>query len=73
MYVEPCDWPPRFPHGRKGEKLFLIVSSFLLTAVVCVSRVWLGYHTREQVLVGVSVGSVTGCLWALLGAKVRSC
>ena len=30
---------------------------------VSISRVWLDYHTVDQVLVGASVGSVIGILW----------
>ncbi|XP_065647694.1 dolichyldiphosphatase 1 isoform X2 [Hydra vulgaris] len=47
---------------RHGITLFSIAS----TVIVCISRVYLRYHTIEQVLVGVVIGLVTGSCWFYL-------
>lgn len=57
---------------RRLEQILTIVGAMTLALLVCISRVWLGYHTLEQVLVGVAVGSVCGSLWFLVTHKVRS-
>jgi len=54
--------------GRWMEKRFLAraaltLSSFCFAACVIASRVYLGYHSVHQVLVGAGVGSLLGSLW----------
>jgi len=50
-----------------SQKRALIASMLLLGGVVCYSRVHLGVHTLEQVLVGAAVGSLLGALWGAWG------
>ncbi|KAI4246954.1 MAG: hypothetical protein LQ352_006243 [Teloschistes flavicans] len=53
----------------KGERppskipILLSLLSLLFAASVCASRVYLSYHTRNQVLVGCAVGIVTAFIW----------
>ncbi|GLE01995.1 hypothetical protein PINS_up010833 [Pythium insidiosum] len=42
----------RMDHRRRTEKALTIAGAIVLAALVCVSRVRLGYHTIEQVAVG---------------------
>lgn len=45
--------------------LFILkLTTFVSTVLVCISRVYLGYHLLEQVLVGVVIGFAFGSLWA---------
>ena len=39
---------------------------FVLGVLVCFSRLYLGYHTIDQVLVGVGVGTVVAILWSMI-------
>jgi len=41
--------------------IFLIV--LISSIMVCLSRVYLGYHSREQVLIGSAIGMIVGILW----------
>ena len=34
-----------------------------IALMVAVSRLYVGYHTAEQVLVGLAVGALIGALW----------
>ncbi|KAL8856800.1 MAG: hypothetical protein Q9178_006637 [Gyalolechia marmorata] len=46
-----------------NERLLLATWSFVFAAMVCASRVYLQYHTVNQVLVGSIVGAVTAIAW----------
>lgn len=46
-----------------NERILLALWSILLAATVCASRVYLHYHTVNQVLVGCAVGTVTALAW----------
>lgn len=39
----------------------------------CCSRVYLGYHTNEQVVVGALVGGISGWLWDAIYRQVSEC
>ena len=59
------NWAPR--RNSLIERLQLCVAvtvACIVGIAVPVSRVQLGYHTLEQVLVGSAVGCVFGLLWA---------
>lgn len=45
------------------QRILLSLLSLLFAASVCASRVYLSYHTRNQVLVGCAVGIVTAFIW----------
>ncbi|XP_003745026.1 dolichyldiphosphatase 1 [Galendromus occidentalis] len=60
----------RLHHGSNNNSIFegvwryfLIINGYLCAAVVCVSRVYLEYHTSWQVIVGGLLGSVFACGW----------
>lgn len=55
---------------RRLEKAITIVGAAVLAALVCISRVRLGYHSVEQVLVGVGVGVVSGLVWSTVVNRV---
>ncbi|KAI4223269.1 MAG: hypothetical protein L6R36_005560 [Xanthoria steineri] len=46
-----------------AERLLLAAWSFVFAATVCASRVYLQYHTVNQVLVGSLVGALTAVAW----------
>ncbi|KAL8812342.1 MAG: hypothetical protein Q9223_001100 [Gallowayella weberi] len=46
-----------------NERILLAIWSILFAAIVCASRVYLHYHTVNQVLVGCAVGSVVALAW----------
>lgn len=46
-----------------NERLLLSASSVMFAATVCASRVYLQYHTVNQVLVGCFVGVSTAIAW----------
>lgn len=48
------------------HKSILIIGSFFAAVLVALSRVYLEYHTVEQVLVGAFVGTFIGCVWFYL-------
>lgn len=52
--------------------MLTIAGAVILALIVCFSRVRLGYHTKEQVVVGALVGALGGVLWQVFIAKVRS-
>lgn len=59
---------------RQLEKQLTVAGAAVLAAVVCYSRVRLGYHSVEQVVVGAAVGAVTGLAWhAIVAAVSRWC
>lgn len=45
------------------EKALFVAGVWTLTALVSFGRVYLGYHTPVQVVVGLAVGAVTAGLW----------
>lgn len=53
------------------QRVILSVLSFLFAASVCASRVYLSYHTVNQVLVGCCVGMVTAIAWFTLATVTR--
>lgn len=56
----------RLHHNSTFEKIFrgLVVSACVLdTALVCYGRVYLLYHTVNQVLIGALIGTLTGFVW----------
>ena len=46
-----------------ATKCMLVLGSLLTGLIVCYSRVYLGYHTIEQVVVGALVGSLIALVW----------
>jgi dolichyldiphosphatase len=50
-------------------KRFVVLSLLSLQFVVCYSRVYLSYHTSEQVIVGALVGGLFGALW--MGLEIK--
>lgn len=65
--------PPvcRLNSHRKLEQSLTIIGAVVLALVVCVSRVRLGYHSKEQVAVGALVGALAGVAWQIFVAKVQ--
>lgn len=53
------------------ERLLLAAWSFVFAATVCASRVYLQYHTVNQVLVGSLVGVLTAIAWFGVTTVVR--
>ena len=47
-------------------KMFYIFILISIGAIVCYSRVYLNYHTIDQVLVGCFIGALFGIIWALI-------
>lgn len=60
----------RWTHHRKFEQVFTIVGVLVLALLVCISRVHLGYHSHEQVVVGAIVGTISGLSWFVLVTKL---
>jgi dolichyldiphosphatase len=59
----------RLNHCTPLEKLLnktLIVACSIATMLVCYGRIYLLYHTLNQVLVGAFIGLTFGILWFLL-------
>ncbi|CAO3617602.1 unnamed protein product [Cunninghamella blakesleeana] len=52
-------------------KGFYIFAMITMSVMVCQSRVYLGYHTLEQVMVGSSVGVIFGFIWYQLMELIR--
>ncbi|KAF1327960.1 Dolichyldiphosphatase 1, partial [Globisporangium splendens] len=67
-YVVAYTWK-RFNAHRRLEQSLTIVGATVLAVVVCVSRIRLGYHSKEQVVVGALVGALTGLAWHGLVTK----
>jgi dolichyldiphosphatase len=57
---------------QMAYKCILIVGSFTLASLVAFSRVYLEYHTVQQVLVGAMLGSFAGTVWFLLVRHIFS-
>ena len=56
--------------GRSGWRPALAAGMLALAAAVAASRVYLGYHTLEQVLAGLVVGSAVAVVWFVLYASI---
>ncbi|KAK9447828.1 phosphatidic acid phosphatase type 2/haloperoxidase [Limtongia smithiae] len=56
------------PAKRRSRTLALV----LLTIAVCVSRVYLYYHTAGQVVIGLLLGTIEGALWCFGVALLRA-
>lgn len=52
------------------ERIILTVSALFAVALICISRVYLGYHTGGQVMAGVIVGMCSGALWCKVYATL---
>ncbi|ETM47157.1 hypothetical protein L914_08062 [Phytophthora nicotianae] len=55
---------------RYIEQWFTIVGCIFLAVFTCYSRVRLGYHTKDQVVVGAIVGAIVGFSWHSLISTV---
>lgn len=53
------------------QRVILSVWSFLFAVSVCASRIYLSYHTVNQVLVGYCVGIGTAIAWFMLTTILR--
>lgn len=53
------------------QRVALAISSSIFAATVCASRVYLSYHTVNQVFVGCAVGIVTAIAWFVVTAVAR--
>lgn len=53
------------------QRVILSVWGFIFAASVCVSRIYLSYHTVNQVLVGCCVGIITAIAWFTLTTILR--
>lgn len=60
----------RLHHGSNNNSIFegvwrhfLIIYGYIWAVVVCVSRVYLEYHTSWQVVMGGMLGFVFACGW----------
>lgn len=54
-----------------NERIGLAVWSCLFAATVCASRVYLSYHTVNQVLVGCLAGALTAVAWFAVTSVAR--
>ncbi|RLN46051.1 hypothetical protein BBJ29_003383 [Phytophthora kernoviae] len=61
-YVVAYTWK-RLNSRRRLEQWFTIVSVLVVAVLTCYSRIHLGYHSTEQVVVGVVFGVLTGFTW----------
>lgn len=53
------------------KRAYRTLGLFTLAVLVAYSRVYLSYHTPEQVLVGAAAGTVLGVTWALFIGALR--
>ena len=60
--------PPPSPPGSGAERDLLdeaaVAASWIVAVAVAESRVYLGYHSLDQVLAGSAVGLIVGAAWA---------
>ncbi|RLN46050.1 hypothetical protein BBJ29_003382 [Phytophthora kernoviae] len=68
-YAVAYTWS-RLNSHRYMEQCFTIVGAILLALLTCYSRVRLGYHTKDQVIVGALVGVLAGFTWHALISMV---
>lgn len=61
--IVETDW------SLKKARMTLVLATSI---AVCVSRVYLTYHTVEQVLVGASLGTAFGALWFITFSQLKS-
>lgn len=50
-------------HGHLRSRILRGLSAILAAIGVCASRVYLAYHTEQQVYIGVSIGFMFGVFW----------
>lgn len=55
----------------RPNKLIRAILVVALSSAVCESRVHLFYHSRLQVIVGATIGTIFGILWFLILAQSR--
>lgn len=48
---------------ERAVRLLVLFSSWLLAIFVCISRIYLRYHTWSQVIIGSLIGIFNGTLW----------
>lgn len=53
-------------------KLTVIGAMYFVATMVAVSRVYLGYHSTAQILVGSTAGVLSGAVWTYITEKVRA-
>ena len=62
-----CRWNKREASGRAGHTdpmtLALVLIAWPMAGLVCASRVYLGYHSVQQVVAGTCVGCVFGAVY----------
>uniref|UniRef100_A0A0K8TNR3 Dolichyldiphosphatase n=1 Tax=Tabanus bromius TaxID=304241 RepID=A0A0K8TNR3_TABBR len=51
---------------ERAARFLVLLTSWILTALVCISRIYLRYHSWAQVIVGSIVGMLTGGSWFCL-------
>ncbi|KAJ2576571.1 hypothetical protein GGH19_002054 [Coemansia sp. RSA 1807] len=61
----------QYQDGDHFGELLALIGAIVLSVLVVVSRVYLGYHTLRQVLAGVGVGVVAGIAWYQFVELVR--
>lgn len=59
------------PHSHRVEKWGLVVAAVVGAVAVATSRVYLGYHSQRQVVVGMSAGFVFAIWWFWVVARLR--
>lgn len=52
--------------ASKFEKVLLSLISILFAGTVAYSRTYLGYHTSDQVIIGLLIGIIFGIVWYVL-------
>lgn len=48
---------------EKTGRILVLIACWFLAGLVCLSRIYLQYHTLGQVIVGSTVGAITGVSW----------
>lgn len=62
---------PTYKQSTLLERLVLSVLALAGASSVCVSRIYLSYHTPKQVLVGVGAGAIFAVLWFVFTTALR--
>ncbi|CCI45790.1 unnamed protein product [Albugo candida] len=55
---------------RRLEQYITILAAFILSCIVCISRIRLRYHTPVQVYAGVVIGIFFGTFWFFLSTQI---